>query len=110
MITEADLAANDGIVADLSASRNAGLCRDHDVISNATVVADMHQVVELRAHPDDGLLQRTPVDGAVGADLDIIANHKLPDLRELLIAAVHLVAHEAEAVGAEHRTRVHHNA
>src|SRR5271165_3315014 len=73
-------------------------------------MTDMHQVVKLRARANDGLLQRAAVDGAVGADLDVIANHQLTDLRKLLIAAVHFVANEAEAVGAEHRARMHHNA
>src|SRR5271157_5704129 len=110
MIAETDLSPDNNIIADSGAPRNAGLRGDHNVGSNAGVVADMHQVVKLCARADDSLVQRAAVNGAVGADLDVIANHQLANLRELLIAAVHLVAHESEAVGAQHRARMHHYA
>ena len=73
-------------------------------------MADMYEVVELCARTDDRLIERATVDGGVGADLDIVADYELPNLWELHIAAMLLVAHIAKAIGAEYRPGVNDHA
>src|ERR1035441_5964135 len=109
MVSDANLASNDRTVSDLDTSRNAGLRCDHDVGSDRHVMANMDQVVELRSCADHGFVQRAAVNGAIGADLDVLADDKLTDLGKLVIAAVLFIAHKSEAVSAQHRACVHHD-
>ena len=83
MIANADLTADYAAVADLRASRNPRLRRNHDVGSHNVVMANVHQVVQLGAGADNRLVQRAAVDGAVGADLDVVADDQLADLGKL---------------------------
>ena len=53
---------------------------------------------------DPGLADRRAVDGAVGADLDVVLDHDDPDLGDLFVRAVRFRG-EAEAVAADDRAR-----
>ena len=110
MVANAHLSAHHAVIADAATAGNAGLGGDHDVCADAAIVANVDQIVELRAGPDDGLIESAAVDGAVGANLDVVADDEAADLRELYVASELFVAHKAEAVGAEHRAGVHDHA
>src|ERR1022692_940637 len=109
VVSDANLASHDRTVPDLDTARNAGLRCDHDIGSDGNVMPDVYQIVELRSCADHGLVQRAAVNGAVGADLDVVADDKLADLGKLVIAAVLFIAHESEAVRAQHRACMHHH-
>ena len=70
-------------------------------------MADVHQIIDLDAATDDGGIERSPVNGSVGADLHVVADLQAADLRKGLVAAGLLVAHVAEAGAAQHRPGVH---
>src|SRR5687768_7497158 len=69
------------------------------------VVADLHQVVQLDAVFNHRVLQRTPVNAGVGANLHIVADAHSPQLFYFLPAA--FMRGETEAIGTDHRTRMH---
>ena len=71
---------------------------------------DMHQVVQLRAAPDHGCVERTAIHRAVGANLHIVANLQPADLRKFCVGAALLIAHESETVAAQHRPGMHGHA
>ena len=69
------------------------------------VVADLDQVVDLGPAADDRLPEGGPVDGGIGADLDVVLDDDPTDLGDLPVRPA--VEDVAEAIGAEHRARVH---
>ncbi len=63
-------------------------------------VADLHQIVDLRAAADVSFAHAGAVDAGVGLDLDVVFNHHRLGLRNL-VPASSVVLGEAEAVGAD---------
>ena len=49
--------------------------------ANDDVVADLHEIVDLRPLADHGVAVCAPIDRHAGADLDIVLNDDAPDLR-----------------------------
>src|ERR1017187_9686270 len=109
VVSDANLSSHDRTVSDLDTARNAGLGCDHDIGSDGNVMPDVYQIVELGSRADHGFVQRTAVNGAVGADLDVLANDKFADLGKFVITAVLFIAHESEAVRAQHSACMHHH-
>ena len=72
--------------------------------ANDHVVGDMDQVVDFRALADDGGAERAAVNGGIGADLDIVVDDDVAELKHFPVAA--LVEHIAEAVRADDRAGV----
>ena len=68
-------------------------------LRNLAVVGDLHEVVKLGAVADDGRLKGAAVDGAAGADLDIVADDDVAKLRHLHVSALEEAI--AEPIGAE---------
>jgi hypothetical protein len=74
------------------------------VSSDADVVGDHHEVVDLRTFADASRAERPPVDGRSGPDFHVIANFDMTELRHLFVPAG--LKPVAEAVGADDRVRV----
>ena len=91
-------------VADRARARNADLRHQDDVFSYIAVMADLNQVVDLAAPPDDGLAESRTVDGAIGADLDVLLDAQPSYLGNLAVRRA--VERVAEAIGTEHRARM----
>ncbi len=89
---------------------DAGERDENHVFADVAVVADVDEVVEFCAAADASFFQRAAVDGAVGADLDVVFYHQCSLLRELRVGAGGGIAHVAETVCAEHDAGVHHDA
>jgi hypothetical protein len=69
------------------------------------VVADLDLVVEAHVFLEHGVFQCTAIDAGVGADFAIVADGHAAQLRHLdPVAGVH---RQAEAIGADHRARMH---
>src|SRR5581483_10604785 len=100
--------AHRAVPPDARAARDADAARHSGVRADAHVVPDLDLVVQLHAVLDDRVFERAAVDGRVGADLDVVADHDGAHLRDLGPALA--VARHAEAVGADHRPRVHDRA
>jgi hypothetical protein len=74
---------------------------DHHVVGN------LHQIVDLRAFADHGVAVAATVNGAVGADLDVVLNDDAPGLRHLEMAVG--ARNEAEAILADPDPGVQHH-
>ncbi len=82
MFAHAHLATDNDIVFDGDAAGKSCLCRNDDVLADLAVVADVHQVVYLRAAANAGGLKRTAVNRCVGPDLDVVFDYQFPYLGE----------------------------
>ena len=80
-----------------------------DIASDAAVVTDVNQVVELGPAGDPGFFESPTVDGGVGSDLDVILNDQRSLLGKLSVLAVSSIADVAEAIGSQHRPGVDHH-
>jgi hypothetical protein len=74
------------------------------VIADPHAVRHLDQVVELDAIADQRVVQRAAVDGGVGADLDVVADHHPAQLRYLDPHAA--VVGQTKAVRAQHGARM----
>ena len=80
----ADLAGHGHVVADGDRAGDADLRHEQAVLADLGAVADGDQVAEFGALADDRLAEGGAVDAAVGADLDVVADLHVADLRDLL--------------------------
>src|SRR5882724_6528219 len=90
MAADPDPASKHAAFADTSASRDADARGHGGVSADAHVVGDLDEIVELDAVTDLSVLDGAPIDGCIGADLDIGTDNDAANLRdfdpELLIA------------------------
>ncbi len=68
------------------------------------VVADLDEIIDLRAGAYAGATEAGSVERGVGADLDVVAEDHDADLRDFLVATVDEFV--AEAIGADDRARL----
>src|SRR5947209_3655248 len=108
MINDAGLAAHGNVVPDGARAGDANLGGKYVVLADFAVVGDLDEVVDLGAVADRGRLKRAAVDGAPRADLDVVADHDVPHLRILHVAA--FVDAIAEPIGSEHGIGVNDDA
>ena len=87
---DAHLPGDDAVFADDRGTGDTHLGRHHGMVADHHVVGDLAQVVDPDAVPDDGGLHLGPVHGGVGADFHVVANHDVPEMLDLLPAAVRL--------------------
>ena len=74
---------------------------EQDSPPDADAVGDVHQVVDFRAGLNSRLSDRRPIDGGVRADLHVVFDDHVGDLRNLEVRAVRLLR-EPEPVAADH--------
>ena len=108
MTARSDLTGNFDVVADDGRTRQAGERGKRAVFSDAAVVADLHQIVDLRAGADSRASGLRAVDAGVRADFDVVVEHDVADLRNALEPAVD--ERPAEAFAADHASRMQHDA
>lgn len=64
-------------------SGNPCISADKTTLSHLNIVSDLDEVVNFSAIPDDGATKRGPINGAICANLNIIFDHNISDLRNL---------------------------
>src|SRR5579859_2750770 len=106
MFADADLSADDNVIFYGYAAGKSSLSGDNHVLAELAVVADMNQVVDLRAATNARRLQRAAIDGCVCPDLHVIADFKFADLRKFLVPPALGIANIPKSVAAENRTRM----
>ena len=77
---------------------------DNTALAYFNVVRYLHQVINLRAAADAGGTQRSPVDGRIGADFNVVFNLHPADLLYFLVLGAG--PGETETVGADHHSRM----
>src|SRR2546421_2026791 len=121
VVGEAGLARQEHVVFDVGAARDPRLAGDETARADAAVVADLHEVVDLRPRAHDGVVHAAAVDGGIRAHLDVVADDAAPDLGDLARQLAALAGNKAEAIRPEphaggqddpvphHRTAVAHH-
>ncbi|MEK7191792.1 MAG: hypothetical protein AAB153_05800, partial [Pseudomonadota bacterium] len=94
-----DMPAEGAARTDGCAAGDPNARRDGGVVANTDVVRDMHLVIELDAITDDGVVERATIDGRIGADFHIIADHDAPKLRDFLPALA--IAGKTKSIGTD---------
>src|SRR4029077_2606061 len=102
------LAAADNSASQGDASGNAGLSCKHGVFTDAHVMRNLHQVVNLYARRNHGVVERAAIDRRIAADLHVVAYLGLANLRELPMPPFPVDV--AKAIAANHRSRVQDDA
>src|SRR5271156_5762484 len=75
------------------------------MFANGDVVSYLHKVINFDFRRDTGNAQRSPIDGGVGADFDVITNFDGADLRKFPMPAV--TENVAESVTSNHSAGMH---
>src|SRR5580704_11113537 len=73
-------------------------------------MSHMHQIVDFRSPANARDFEGSAVDSRIRADLDVVFNLQPSYLGKLLVTAGGAVAHVAETVASQHRTRVNDHA
>ncbi len=104
MACQAHLARQHDLILQDCGAGYARLGDDDTGLTDADVVADLHQIIDPGAGADHGVLQRAAVDGGVGADLHIVLDQHAAELRDGMEAV--RGDGEAEAVLADAGARI----
>jgi hypothetical protein len=81
------LAADRDEVTEPGRAGNADLRDDHTVASDLGVVRDLHLVVDLGALAHHRVTIGAPIDGRIGADLNVVLDDYPADLGDFHVAA-----------------------
>src|SRR4051812_16704999 len=103
-----DLPREDHILANFGRTRQADLRADKRIFTDARSVTHLDEAVYLRAASDLGHSDRRAIDARVRLDLDVIPDHHVPGLHDLLPAAL-LVLREAESIRADDHAVLQHD-
>ena len=87
------------MVAEGRAAGDADLRGDEALAADAHVVGDLDEIIDLGAPPDHRLAEAGAVEGRVGADLDVVFEDHVADLRDATDLAVDGLI--TEAIGAD---------
>src|SRR5256886_454114 len=96
VVGEAGLARQEHVIFDVGAARDPRLAGDETAGADAAVMPDLHEVVDLRPRPDDGVVHAAAVDGGIRADLDVVTEGAAPDRRVLARQRAALPRHVAD--------------
>src|SRR6185436_7976961 len=110
VIPDPRLPRDDRLVFHLHAPGDPRLGHDEAPGTDAHVVRDVDQVVDLRSSPDHRVVDAAAVDTGVGADLDVVADQAATHVRNLAVRLAPFARDVAEPVAPQHRARVHDDA
>src|SRR4051794_36262713 len=96
--------ADPAIASDARTAGDAHAAGDRGMRADVAVVPYLDLVVELYTLFDHCIVERATIDGCIGADFDIVAEHHAADLRDLIPAPI--LPGKTEAVRAKHRPRM----
>src|SRR3546814_14863042 len=102
MSHDTNLAADHGVSADLSASGYPGLGSNDRVFSYFHIVGHLDQIVQLHTFANNGSAHCGPVNGIIGANLNIVFNNHISNLAHLGIRTIRL-RRKSKAIAANHR-------
>ena len=108
VIGNAHMTRQDYVVADPGAPRDADPRHDQAAFADLHIVADLDQVIQFGAAPDDSVVDTPPVDTGVGADLDLVLQNAAAHVGNPRVPLA--VPEVAEAITADYRARLEHHA
>src|SRR5208282_5338526 len=108
LLPKTRLAAHHYVLAEIARAGKTDLCGHNGVRADLAVVCDVHQVIQFNAFPDARVVERTAINGRVGANLNVVRDFDDSGLRKFPVAA--LALRVAETVGSNHGSRVNFHA
>src|SRR3954452_109029 len=72
---DASLPGEDRAVSNRHGAGNAHLCHHQAFLTDPDIVRDRHEIVDLRAISDDGIVDAAAIDGAVRTNFYIVADY-----------------------------------
>src|SRR5919108_6452633 len=100
MAGDADLTSKRGRVFDGATAGDTHLCRKQHVSPHCNAVRNLNEVVDLRTGANPGLADGRPVNGRIRADLHVVFDRDVADLRNFVMRSVGSSC-EAETVAAD---------
>src|SRR5262249_40743680 len=85
VISYANLTAQNDEVAKFDAARQANFCSEDAVPTDARVVPNLDQIINLGALPDDGVGQGAAIDAGIGPDFDAVLKDNAAQLRDFIV-------------------------
>src|SRR5208283_3692353 len=114
MIADANPTADPHAVADGHAAGNTNFTAQKTAFADTDIVADMDLIVDFCAAADPGGFERGAVDGGVGADFHVVADHDIAERMNPFQLHIgregryrHQVGRETEAVGTNYSIGMH---
>src|SRR5438270_13432553 len=102
MSREPDLAAKGYVIAQLCASGDSGLSHDKTIFTNEDVVSDLDEIIDFAPLADNSRAKRPAINRHVRADLDVITENDVADLRDF--AMYSCVGNIPKSVSTDHGT------
>ena len=103
-----NLSAKRDIVIYYGRTRYPRLGNDQTIRANLTVMTDMHEIIDLRALPNDRSPHSSAINAVMSTDLNIILQDNISDLWYLRMHTI--LRREAEAIRADNRRAVNYAA
>src|SRR5947208_2024883 len=100
MVAHSYLSADNAVIFDNGAARDACLRGDDHTFADLNVVCDLHEVVDLSAFADARLAECSAVNAGICADLNIVLDNNGADLRKFNVRVG--IANVSESVRADH--------
>src|SRR5258708_7903697 len=92
---QANLSAQNDIVAQLGAAGDAGLRNHQAMLAESHVVRNLDEVVYFGTLPNQGRSERAAVNGHVGTNLDVVLDDHVANLGDLYMNSTVLNVTEA---------------
>src|SRR5206468_9006718 len=106
--TDPDLSGDYTAVLHPSGARDPYLSHDKTEAPDATVVSDVHQIVDLRTSANDCVIDAAAIDRGVRTNLHIVGDDASADMGNLLVST--LSEDIAKSIRPEARASMHDNA
>ncbi|AOV16732.1 hypothetical protein BJI67_06340 [Acidihalobacter aeolianus] len=104
MTGHTDAASQRTVSADLNASSDTDTTGYCGMRTDFYVMRHLYQIVDLHAIVDYRILERTTIDGRIGTNFHVFADHHAPELRHLDPMAP--ILRQTETIGTDYRTRM----
>ena len=102
------LPGENGAIAHRCRPGHTNLRHQQAFLTDAHVVGNVHQVVDLGPAADHSVVDAAAIDGGVGANLDVVTDDTAANVRNLAMRSV--AKHVPESVAADAGSRMHDRA
>src|ERR1700733_7296872 len=83
---DAHLPSHQDVAAHLSGPGNSAQSRDHGMVPNGDVMADLNQIIQFGSLSNMGGSKNSPIHAGIGTQLNIVFNNNIPHLGYFSVA------------------------
>src|SRR6478752_6944315 len=88
MSSNTNLSANNRIISQFSASRNASLCGHYGMSTYIYIVRDLNQIIELRSLSNEGRAHCCSINCSIRTNFYIVFNYYIANLWDFIVSAI----------------------